>query len=78
MQNSYPAAPGSSPKHTHQCFYHFSQFVLYLSCEKNENKQKNVLTDSTIIYARLRKSYGERLNRVNRLRQPPTPEIRCY
>ena len=24
----------------HQCFYHYSQFVLHLSCETNENKQK--------------------------------------
>ena len=37
----HPAAPGSSPK---QAIYAFSfivfVFVLYLSCEKNENKQK--------------------------------------
>ena len=33
----HPAAPGSSPKHT---IYGFIVFVLYLSCEKDENKQK--------------------------------------
>ena len=33
----HSAAPGSSPKHT---IYAFIIFVLNLSCEKNENKQK--------------------------------------
>ena len=35
----HPGAPGSSPKHTIYAFS-FIVFVLYLSCEKNENKQK--------------------------------------
>ena len=35
----HPAAPGSSPKHAIYAFS-FIVFVLYLSCEKNENKQK--------------------------------------
>ena len=34
---SAPTIPGSSPKHA---IYTFINFVLYLSCEKNENKQK--------------------------------------
>ena len=35
----HPAAQGSSPKHAIYAFS-FIVFVLYLSCEKNENKQK--------------------------------------
>ena len=35
----HPAAPGSSPKHTIYAFS-FIVFVLYLSFEKNKNKQK--------------------------------------
>ena len=35
----HPAALGSSPKHAIYAFS-FIVFVLYLSCEKNENKQK--------------------------------------
>ena len=35
----HPAAPSSSPKHAIYAFS-FIVFVLYLSCEKNENKQK--------------------------------------
>ena len=31
---------GSSPKHIINAFIIYSKFVLYLSCEKNENKQK--------------------------------------
>ena len=32
--------PGFESQAHHLHFYHYSQFVLYLSCEKNENKQK--------------------------------------
>ena len=39
MCSYHPAAPGSSPKHAIYAFS-FIVFVLYLSCEKNENKQK--------------------------------------
>ena len=35
----FPAAQGSSPKHAIYAFS-FIVIVLYLSCEKNENKQK--------------------------------------
>ena len=35
----HPAAPSLSPKHAIYAFP-FIEFVLYLSCEKNENKQK--------------------------------------
>ena len=35
----HPAAPGLSPKHAIYAFS-FIVFVLYLSCEKNKNKQK--------------------------------------
>ena len=37
----HPTTPGSSPKHIIYTFS-FIVFVLYLSCEKNENKQKEV------------------------------------
>ena len=36
----HPAATGSSPKHTIYAFIILIKFVLHLSCEKNENKQK--------------------------------------
>ena len=32
--------PGFESQAHHLHFYHYSQFVLYLSCEKNEIKQK--------------------------------------
>ena len=36
----HSAAPGSSPKYTIYTFFIYNVFVLYLSCEKNKNKQK--------------------------------------
>ena len=39
VDSSTPTIPGSSPKHAIYAFS-FIVFVLYLSCEKNENKQK--------------------------------------
>ena len=32
--------PGLKSQAHHLCFYHYSQFVIYLSSEKKENKQK--------------------------------------
>ena len=53
----HPAAPGSSPKHTIYAFIISFQnnFVLYLSCETNKNKQKRpkntaMAKKSTVIF----------------------------
>ena len=53
----HPAAPGSSPKHTIYAFIITFQnnFVLYLSCETNKNKQKRpkntaMAKKSTVIF----------------------------
>ena len=35
-----PAGPGFVSQAHHLRFYHYSQLVLYFSCEKKENKQK--------------------------------------
>ena len=36
----YPATPGSSPKYAIYAFIISCKFLLYFSCEKNENKHK--------------------------------------
>ena len=36
---NHPATLGSSPKHTIYALSFIVKFVLYLSCENNENKQ---------------------------------------